>query len=147
MIWFSSWGDDRVLINKFKDRPEVYSIFHLMGTASYLLDVFVTRKGIMRELIYEMKRYTIPQAPVPMVSSLSTQKVLKVYKHQKDFNIAYYSEERIYAFTRVFIREPDETFIPNIMGEPISEDNPPSPGRDDLFPGNHGSLVGRDYGL
>ena len=111
MLWISSWGDDRVLINKLKDRPEVYSIFHIMGSASYLLDVFVSSKRDMRNLIFEMKRYNLPQAPIPMVSSLATQKVLHVYKYQKDFNIAYYSEERIYAFTTLFVRQADEDFV------------------------------------
>jgi len=119
MIWMSSWGDDRVLMTKLKDRPEVYSIFHVMGTASYLLDIFVPNKRDMRGLIYEIKRYTMPQAPIPMVSSLSTQKVLKVYKHQKEFNIAYYSEDRTYAFTKLFVREPDENFVPGIVDDPI----------------------------
>ena len=118
MIWVSSWGDDRVLLRKLKDRPEIYSIFHIMGTASYLLDVFVNQKKDLRDLVFEIKRYTLPQVPVPIVTSMSTQKVLKVYKHQKDFNIAYYSEERIYGFTRVFNKGPDDTFILNVMGEP-----------------------------
>ncbi len=118
MLWVSSWGDDRVLLSKLKERPEIYSIFHVMGTSSYLLDVFTSHKKDMRYLIFEMKRYTLPQMPLPIITSISTQKVLKVYKHQKDFNIAYYSEERIYCFTRLFNKGPDEQFIAQIMQEP-----------------------------
>jgi len=118
MIWLSSWGDDRVLINKLRDRPEIFSIFHVMGTASYLLDVFVTHKKELRHLIWEIKRFVMsPQFPLPMVSSMSTQKILKVYKHQKDFNITYYSEDRIYAFSRLFNNGPDQEFFYKVMNE------------------------------
>jgi hypothetical protein len=40
VVRIGSWGDGTGLINRLKDREEVYSIFHIMGGASYLLDVF-----------------------------------------------------------------------------------------------------------
>jgi len=120
MIWLSSWGDDRVLISKLKDRPEIFSIFHVMGTASYLLDVFVAHKKHLRHLIWEIKRYVMsPQFPMPIVNSLSTQKILKVYKYQKEFNITYYSEDRVYAFTRLYYGGSDELFSQKLMNEPV----------------------------
>lgn len=119
IVRIGSWGDGTGLINRLKDKDEVYSIFHIMGGVSYLLDVFCYDKLRIRDLILEIKRYPLnPPHPVPVVHTMATQKILKIYKSSRDFNITHYLGDKIYGFIWVNNLRHDENFLRQFLDDP-----------------------------
>jgi hypothetical protein len=120
VVRIGSWGDGTGLINRLKDKDEVYSIFHIMGGVSYLLDVFCYDKLRIRDLILEIKRYPLsPPHPVPVVHTMATQKILKIYKSSRDFNITHYLGDKIYGFVWVNNLRHDEDFLRQFLDDPL----------------------------
>lgn len=116
IIRISSWGDSTGLLNRLREKDEVYSIFHIMGGASYLLDCFCHDKIGLRDLVLEIKRYTIASSnALPVVNSLTTQKILKVYKSSIGFNITHYLGDKIYGFILVNNLRNHEGFLRLIL--------------------------------
>jgi hypothetical protein len=112
IVRIGSWGDGTGLINRLKDKDEVYSIFHTMGGASYLLDVFCRDKLRHRDLILELKQYPLsPPHPVPVVQVLTTEKILKVFKSSRDFSITHYLGDILYGFIWVNNLRHDDGFL------------------------------------
>jgi hypothetical protein len=120
IVRIGSWGDGTGLINRLKDRDEVYSIFHIMGGASYLLDVFCRDKLQLRDLVLEIKRYPLsPPHPVPVVQGMTTNKILKVFKSSRDFNITHYLGDKIYGFMWVNNLRHDDGFLGRFVEDPL----------------------------
>jgi hypothetical protein len=119
IVRVASWGDGTGLINRLKDKDEVYSIFHIMGGASYLLDVFCRDRLRLRDLILEIKQYPLSSAnPVPVVQSLTTLKILMVFKSSRDFNITHYLGDKIYGFIWVNNLRHDDGFFRSFVNDP-----------------------------
>jgi hypothetical protein len=119
IIRIDSWGDGTGLINRLKDKDEIYSIFHIMGGASYLLDVFCHDKLRLRDLILEIKQYPLnASTTVPVVQSLNTQKILRVFKSSRDFNITHYLGDKIYGFIWVNNLRHDDLFLEQFQSDP-----------------------------
>ena len=120
VIRIGSWGDGTGLVNRLKDKDEVYSIFHTMGGSSYLLDVFCKDKLQIRDLILEIKKLQIgAQNPIPVVQSLTTLKILRVFKSSRDFNITHYLGDKIYGFMWVNNLRNDEGFLRRFQEDPL----------------------------
>lgn len=120
IVGIGSWGDGSGLINRLKDKDEVYSIFHIMGGVSYLLDVFCHDKLRLRDLVLEIKRYPLsPLHPVPVVYTMATQKILKVFKSSRDFNITHYLGDKIYGFMWVNNLRHDDGFLGQFLDDPL----------------------------
>lgn len=120
IVRLTSWGDSSGLLNRLKSKDEIYSIFHIMGGASYLLDVFCQDRLHLRDLILEIKGYPLaPPAQVPVVRTLTAQKILKVFKSSKDFNITHYLGDRIYGFMWVNNLRHDDGFLGQMLDDPL----------------------------
>lgn len=120
IVRVGSWGDGTGLINRLKDKDEVYSIFHVMGGVSYLLDVFCYDKLRLRDLVLEIKKYPLsPPHPVPVVRTLATQKILKIFKSSRDFNITHYLGDKIYGFMWVNNLRHDDGFLGQFVDDPL----------------------------
>jgi|YNPNPStandDraft_1061719.scaffolds.fasta_scaffold00208_14 hypothetical protein len=120
IVRIASWGEGSGLINRLKSKDEVYSIFHIMGGTSYLLDVFCRDRLHLRDLILEIKGYPLGHpAQVPVVRTLTTQKILKVFKSSREFNITHYLGDRIYGFMWVNNLRHDDGFLGQVLDDPL----------------------------
>ena len=93
LIFIQTWGESDELLRFLKGNEFVFSVFHIMGRHSYLVDALFHHKDELEQWIARVKAFRLDSG-VPAVISTQSNKVIEVHKRKEDFSLKNYREIR-----------------------------------------------------
>jgi len=93
LIFIQTWGECDELLQFLKGNEFVFSVFHIMGRHSYLVDALFDQKDELEQWIARVRAFKLDSG-VPAVLATQSNKVIAVYKRKEDFSLKNYREIR-----------------------------------------------------
>lgn len=120
IVHIQNWGESSGVMEALVRSKNVISVFHVMGRASYLVDVNFDSKAELEVWINQVKAIRLASG-VPAIIAIRTQKVIEAHKQKRGFDLASYRNlgRMFHFFLNIDVPHHDEETVALLQGSDI----------------------------